>query len=202
MQNNHIHKTTTTYFRIVMATWHVSKVFLLEPSCTHSPWRSLSVLRSLGGGWGGLAGVASKIGASNKSESKQIMCNLIKSVVMCVESSCPYFIHRNEGGKAEEHTGWLFLSIRLSFTCSHLNHPPPLSLCLICPLLTHFCTYECSCDCVCVCCLCVHVRVCLAWPANSLCQKMSCGMNLELRKCPLLRWYVTRCQNGHAATFD
>lgn len=121
-----------------------------------------------------------------------------------------YFIHRNEGGKTEGYVGWLFLSIRLSFSCSHLNHPPPLSLCLICPFCLHIFALVsvratvciCVCGSMCCSCLCAHVRVCLAWTANSFCQKMSCSKNLELRKCTPLCRYVTRCQIGRAATFD
>lgn len=106
----------------------------------------------------------------------------------------------------------MFASYSCTYAC-HLhvhtkNHPLPLSVCLICPFCLHILLpFECVCNCACACLCAVRVsvpmcRVCLAWTANSLCQKMSCSKNLDLRKCPLLCRYVTRCQNGHAAIFD
>lgn len=84
----------------------------------------------------------------------------------------------------------------------HTNTTHPFQACLSFVLL---CTYFCTCECLC-CCVCLglwaHVHVCLHWTANSLCQKISCSKNLDLRKCPLLCRYVTRCQIGLAATFD
>lgn len=89
-------------------------------------------------------------------------CNVTKSLYKVV---FPSFIHRYEERKTEGDIGWLFSSIRLSFTRSHLNHPPPLSLCLICPFCSHIfalasvraivcvCVYECVSLCA--------VRVCV-----------------------------------------
>lgn len=128
----------------------------------------------------------SKLGTSS------LICNFTESICMGIKSSCPSFIHRDERKKTEGHAGWLFLPIRQSFPCSHLNHPPTTkSVSHLSFLLTHF-MYPCN--------SCAHACVCLAWTVNSLCQKMSCSKNLELRKCPLLCLYATWCQNGHEAT--
>lgn len=101
--------------------------------------------------------------------------------------SCPYACHLHVHTITTHTHSVCLLFVLSAYTFSHLR----VSMCV----------------CVCVCVLLVFVcpcalRVCLAWTANSLCQKMSCSKILDFRKCPLLCRYVTRCQIGHAATFD
>lgn len=43
----------------------------------------------------------------------------------------------------------LFLSMRLSFTCSHQDHSPPWGLCPTCPYCWHFFFLFCNSECVC-----------------------------------------------------
>lgn len=80
----------------------------------------------------------SKLGTSS------LICNFTESICMGIKSSCPSFIHRNKRKKTEGHAGWLFLPIRQSFPCSHLNHPPTTkSVSHLSFLLTHF-MYPCN----------------------------------------------------------
>lgn len=89
--------------------------------------------------------------------------------------------------------GWLFLSIRLSFTCSHQDHPPPWSLCPIWPYCLHVFAIISVFVAVCVYVwVCVGIRVGLAvcvcvWPRQLI---------PSARKCPAARiwtWESVRC---------
>lgn len=84
----------------------------------------------------------------------------------------------------------------LSFTCSHHIHPPPLSLCLIWPY--RFPIFAPTSVCVTVrlglCGIHVYVPVCVyVWHGHLIPSARKCpaARNLDLRKCPLLCWYVT-----------
>lgn len=105
---------------------------------------------------------------------------------------CPSFLHRTERRKTERHVVWLFLSIRLSFTCSHWNHPPPLNLCLICPYCLHIFALLSVCATVCVCLGLCGVRVCVP-----MCVYVWLGQLIpSARKCPAARiwtWESVRC---------
>lgn len=121
----------------------------------------------------------SKLGTSS------LICNFTESICMGIKSSCPSFIHRNERKKTEGHAGWLFLPIRQSFTCSHLNHPPTTkSVSHLSFLLTHF-MYPCNSVCMWLS-VCVPMRV-YVWLGQLI---------LSARKCPAARiwsWESVHC---------
>lgn len=114
-----------------------------------------------------------------EATKKEFICNLTKSSSCLIKLPGPWFPQKHQRWKTEGHVGWLFLSIRLSSSCSHLN-PPPLSLCAISSLHidifapTHW--------------RCTHVSVCLyIWLEQLI---------LPARKCPGARiwsWESVGC---------
>lgn len=121
----------------------------------------------------------SKLGTSS------LICNFTESICMGIKSSCPSFIHRNKRKKTEGHAGWLFLPIRQSFPCSHLNHPPTTkSVSHLSFLLTHF-MYPCN-----------SVRMWLS-VCVPMCVYVWLGrLILSARKCPAARiwsWESVHC---------
>ncbi len=97
------------------------------------------------------------------------------------------FIHRSEGRNTEGRVNWLFLSIRLSFTCSHQTAHPH-QVCLICPFCLHTFALVSVWRCV---------YVCVLFVFKCPCVYVWLGQLIPLaRKCPAARiwtWESVRC---------